>query len=42
MALQGKFDAKAFENEIRSYLDKIDLKTLLKNELFVFSVKRGE
>ena len=34
MALQGKFDAKAFENEIRSYLDKINLKTLLKNELF--------
>ncbi|HEX5975754.1 MAG TPA: class I tRNA ligase family protein [Nitrososphaeraceae archaeon] len=33
MALQGKFDAKAFENEIRSYLDKINLKTLLKNEL---------
>src|ERR671915_754545 len=34
MALQGKFDAKAFENEIRSYLDKINLKTLLKNEVF--------
>src|ERR687892_801333 len=34
MALQGKYDAKAFENEIRSYLDKINLKTLLKNELF--------
>src|SRR5215203_4870944 len=34
MALQGKFDAKAFENEIRSYLDKVNLKTLLKNEPF--------
>ncbi|HET6800217.1 MAG TPA: class I tRNA ligase family protein [Nitrososphaeraceae archaeon] len=34
MALQGKFDAKAFENEIRSHLDKISLNTLLKNELF--------
>jgi isoleucyl-tRNA synthetase len=34
MALQGKFDAKTFENEIRSYLDKINLKTLLKNEFF--------
>src|SRR5215210_9513261 len=35
MALQGKFDAKVFENEIRSYyLDKINLKSLLENELF--------
>ncbi|MDF2770252.1 MAG: ileS, partial [Nitrososphaeraceae archaeon] len=34
MALQGKFDAKAFENEIRSHLDKINLNTLLKNEPF--------
>src|SRR5215212_3999849 len=35
MALQGKFDAKVFENEIRNYyLDKINLKTLLKNEPF--------
>src|SRR5688572_11930986 len=35
MELQGKFDAKAFENEIRSYyLDKINLKSLLENEVF--------
>ena len=34
MALQGKFDAKAVENDIRSYLDKINLKSLLKNEIF--------
>jgi isoleucyl-tRNA synthetase len=34
MALQGKFDAKAFENEIRNHLDKINLNTLLKNEPF--------
>ena len=35
MELQGRFDAKAFENEIRSYyLDKINLKSLLENELF--------
>ena len=34
MALQGKFDAKAVENDIRSYLDKIDQKSLLKNEIF--------
>jgi isoleucyl-tRNA synthetase len=35
MALQGKFDAKVFENEIRSYyLDKINLKNLLEIELF--------
>src|ERR687892_808559 len=34
MALQGKFDAKAVENDIRSYLDKINLKSLLENELF--------
>src|ERR671920_758001 len=34
MALQGKFDAKAVENDIRSYLDKINLKSLLENEIF--------
>src|SRR5918992_1158269 len=35
MELQGKFDAKAFENEIRGYyLDKINLKILLENEVF--------
>ncbi|MDQ3869569.1 MAG: isoleucine--tRNA ligase [Thermoproteota archaeon] len=34
MALQGKFDAKTVENDIRSYLDKIDQKSLLKNEIF--------
>jgi isoleucyl-tRNA synthetase len=34
MILQGKFDAKAVENEIRSYLDKINLTSLLKNEIF--------
>jgi isoleucyl-tRNA synthetase len=33
MELQGKFDAKAAENEIRGYLDNIDLATLLENEL---------
>jgi isoleucyl-tRNA synthetase len=33
MALQGKFDAKAVENDIRSYLDKINLKSLLKDEI---------
>ncbi|HZA69000.1 MAG TPA: class I tRNA ligase family protein [Nitrososphaeraceae archaeon] len=34
MALQGKFDAKAVENDIRNYLDKINLKSLLENEIF--------
>jgi isoleucyl-tRNA synthetase len=34
MALQGKFDPKAVENDIRSYLDKINLKSLLKDEIF--------
>jgi isoleucyl-tRNA synthetase len=33
MELQGKFDAKAAENEIRDYLDNIGLATLLENEL---------
>src|SRR5438874_7648729 len=33
MELQGKFDAKAAENEIRVYLDNIALATLLENEL---------
>jgi isoleucyl-tRNA synthetase len=33
-ALQGKFNTKAVENEIRSYLNNINLKSLLKNELF--------
>src|SRR5690349_9630215 len=33
MELQGKFDAKAAENEIRIYLDNIALATLLENEL---------
>jgi isoleucyl-tRNA synthetase len=34
MELQGKFDAKAIENEIRSYLDNnINLEASLKNEL---------
>jgi isoleucyl-tRNA synthetase len=33
MELQGKFDAKAAENEIRGYLDNIDLATLLENDL---------
>src|SRR5918994_4890630 len=42
MALQGKFDAKAFENEIRSYLDKINLKTLLKNELFGNNINNND
>jgi len=34
MALQGKFDAKAVENEVRSYLDRINLKSILENEIF--------
>src|SRR5919108_123595 len=34
MALQAKFDAKAVENEIRSYLDKMNLKSLLTNAVF--------
>ena len=33
MELLGKFDAKAIENEIRTYLDNIDLATLLENDL---------
>ena len=34
MTLQGKFDAKAVENEVRSYLDRINLKSLVENEIF--------
>jgi isoleucyl-tRNA synthetase len=33
MELQGKFDVKAIENEIRSYLDNINLGASLENEL---------
>jgi isoleucyl-tRNA synthetase len=33
MEFQGKFDAKMAENEIRRYLDDIDLASLLENEL---------
>ena len=33
MKLQGKFDAKVIENEIRGYLDKMDLEVILENEL---------
>ena len=33
IALQGKFDAKVLENEIRNYLDMINLKMLLKDNL---------
>lgn len=33
MELQGKFDVKAIENEIRSYLDNMDLGASIENEL---------
>src|ERR671937_3237479 len=33
MEFQGKFDAKMAENEIRRYLNDIDLASLLENEL---------
>ncbi|MEP0825693.1 MAG: isoleucine--tRNA ligase [Nitrososphaera sp.] len=33
MEFDTKFDAKAIENEVRSYLDKLDLRAYLENEL---------
>ncbi len=33
MEFNTKFDAKAIENEVRSYLDNLDLRAHLENEL---------
>ena len=33
MELQGRFDVKSIENEIRNYLDNINLGSSLENEL---------
>src|SRR5690348_15813059 len=33
MEFNTRFDAKAIENEVRSYLDNLDLKAMLENEL---------
>ena len=33
MEFNSRFDAKAIENEVRSYLDNLDLRAMLENEL---------